>query len=258
MLNMNTQLFNFNDTEISVIIDENNNPLFIAKEICSILEISNSRQAIQNLDDDEKLTSVLHTSGQNRQVNVITESGLYSLVIRSNKPEAKKFKKWVTSEVLPSIRKHGAYLTDTKIEEVLTNPDLLIGLATQLKQEREEKARLQKVIKNQTAKIEFIDRVLDSDEKIDIGQCAKILELPFGRNTLFKELRERGVFFKNKNEPKQEYIQRGYFQIKEKWIERSNHDSFIVVKVLVTQRGLGFLSTLFEAEPKSKITAKIL
>lgn len=254
---METTVFKFNGIDIPILIDEHNNPLFVAKDICSILEIKNVPDAMLKLDDDEKLVSVLPIAGQNRQVNLITESGLYSLVIRSNKPEAKVFKKWITSEVLPSIRKHGAYLTDSKIEDVLSNPDLLIGLATQLKQERAEKALLQKKISNQAAKIDFIDRVLDTDERIDIGQCAKILELPFGRNTLFRKLREQGVFFKNRNEPQQKFIERGYFQIKEKFIERENHDSFMIVKVLVTQKGLGFLSTLFQAQPKPKKSIKI-
>lgn len=247
-----SKIFTFNGNEIPVIIDENNNPFFVASDICSMLELTNPTESLKALDDDEKLTSEILRAGQKRKVNLINESGLYSLVIRSNKPEAKVFKKWITSEVLPSIRKHGAYLTDTKIEDVLSNPDLLISLATQLKEERAEKAKLQKTLKNQEAKIDFIDRVLDVEEKIDVGQAAKILELPFGRNILFKKLRESGVFFKNRNEPKQEYVTRGYFQIKEKFIERENHDSFMVIKVLITQRGLGFLSTLFNAEPKSK------
>lgn len=247
-----SKIFTFNGSEIPVIIDQDNNPLFIAKDICDVLNLTDVSMATKGLDDDEKLVQTLFVSGQNRQVTLLTESGLYSLVIRSNKPEAKTFKKWITSEVLPSIRKHGAYLTDTKIEDVLSNPDLLISLATQLKEERAEKAKLQKTLRNQEAKIDFIDRVLDVEEKIDVGQAAKILELPFGRNILFKKLRESGIFFKNRNEPKQEYVTRGYFQIKEKFIERENHDSFMVIKVLITQRGLGFLSTLFSAEPKSK------
>ena len=116
----------------------------------------------------------------------------------------------------------------------------------------------QKQLNKQAPQIEFLNRVLDTDEKVDIGQCAKILELPFGRNTLFKKLRDNGVFFKQKNEPKQLYIDRGYFQLKEKWIERENHESFMIIKVLVTQRGLGFLSTMFKSDPKPKKDVKLL
>lgn len=112
-------------------------------------------------------------------------------------------------------------------------------------EEQNEKA--QREIKALEQKTELMDRVLDADEKIDIGQAAKILELPFGRNTLFQQLRDKGVFFKNRNEPKQEYVKRGYFVLKEKFIERNNHDGFVIVKVLVTQRGLEFISQLFNA-----------
>lgn len=103
----------------------------------------------------------------------------------------------------------------------------------------------------------MMDRVLDTDQKIDVGQAAKILNLPFGRNTLFQKLREKGVFFINRNEPKQEYINRGYFELKEKFIERNNHDGFTVIKVLVTQKGLDFIAKLFEVVPSVKRQASI-
>jgi phage antirepressor YoqD-like protein len=146
------------------------------------------------------------------------------------------------------------------LEERLKKPQLpqnYIGALEALLSSEREKLQLQKQITIQSAKIEFIDRVLDTEEKIDIGQCAKILELPFGRNTLFKQLREQGIFFKSKNEPKQLYVEKGYFQLKEKWIDRNENDSFMVLKVLVTQRGLGFLSTLFKSEQKSKINVQL-
>lgn len=112
-------------------------------------------------------------------------------------------------------------------------------------QEQERVALLEKQLKHNEVKINFIDRVIASEDMIDIGQCAKVLELPFGRNTLFKELREKGIFFKNKNEPKQAFIERGYFKLKEAFIETNTHGTISVIKVLVTQRGLGYLSTLF-------------
>lgn len=107
-------------------------------------------------------------------------------------------------------------------------------------------------------KAELMDKVLDTDQKIDVGQSAKILGLPFGRNTLFQKLRERGIFFCNRNEPKQEYINRGYFELKEKLIDRNNHESFTVIKVLVTQKGLDFLARQFEVvqTPKKMATIK--
>ncbi|WP_395073819.1 phage antirepressor KilAC domain-containing protein [Flavobacterium sp.] len=128
-------------------------------------------------------------------------------------------------------------------------PQNYIGALKALLVSEEEKEKLQKQVNNQQAKIEFIDRVIISEDTVDIGQCSKILELNFGRNTLFKELRERGVFFKNRNEPKQNFVERGYFKLKEQFIETHNHGTKTIIKVLVTQRGLGYLSTLFKANP---------
>jgi anti-repressor protein len=138
-----------------------------------------------------------------------------------------------------------------------TDPLAVLSLAQNWADEQQKRLLAEKQIKVLEAKTELMDRVLDADEKIDIGQAAKILELPFGRNTLFEKLREKGVFFKNKNEPKQEFVQRGFFQLKEKFIERNNHEGFVVLKVLVTQKGLEFLANLFKPEPTSKTLALI-
>jgi phage anti-repressor protein len=127
-----------------------------------------------------------------------------------------------------------------------TNPlDLLKLAVSEMEKKDKQIAFLQ-------PKAELMDKVLDAEEKIDIGQASKILELPFGRNTMFKKLREKGIFFKNRNEPKQEYIKRQYFVLKEKYIARNNHDGFVVVKVLVTQKGLEYLSNVFNAIESSK------
>jgi phage antirepressor YoqD-like protein len=138
-----------------------------------------------------------------------------------------------------------------------SNPDVVLQIVQNWKDEKSKREQAEKQIKIQSAKIEFIDRVLDTEQKIDIGQCAKILELGFGRNTLFRKLREQGIFFKNKNEPKQFYIDKGYFQLKEMWINSKDGTSIMKLKVLVTQRGLGFLSTQFKSEQKSKILIQI-
>lgn len=102
-----------------------------------------------------------------------------------------------------------------------------------------------------------MDKVIDSGEKIDIGQTAKILGLPYGRNTLFKKLRDLGVFFKNRNESKQEYVDRKYFELKEQWIERNSHDNFMIVKVLVTQKGLEFINKILEGNKSNGKQLKI-
>ncbi len=138
-----------------------------------------------------------------------------------------------------------------------SNPDTVLQLAQNWKNEQQRRLLAEKEAERLRPKAELMDRVMDTDEKIDIGQTAKILGLPFGRNTLFKKLREMGVFFKNRNEPKYQYIKRGYFELKEQYIERNNHDGFIVVKVLVTQKGLAFIAKLFNVEQEPKQLAKV-
>jgi phage antirepressor YoqD-like protein len=138
-----------------------------------------------------------------------------------------------------------------------SNPDTVLQLAQNWKLEYNRRVEAEKRIKALEPKALLMQQVLDTDDKIDIGQAAKILELPFGRNILFQKLRARGILFKNKNEPKQEYIERGYFQLKEKFIERENHEGFVVIKVLVTQKGLEFISNLFNMKPEKKQLAII-
>ena len=134
---MQPQLFNFKGQQIrTVTID--GEPCFVGNDVSMILGYSNYRNAVVNhVDDEDKQRTQIEYAGQEREVTVINESGLYSLILSSKLPTAKEFKHWVTSEVLPTIRKHGAYMTPAKIEEVLTDPDTIIQLATQLKHERE-------------------------------------------------------------------------------------------------------------------------
>jgi len=137
-------------------------------------------------------------------------------------------------------------------------------LANWVIQQEEEIERLRLVGHNQektintlAPKAELMQRVLETGSMIDIGQAAKILGLPFGRNTLFSKLRKAGIFFKNRNEPKQEYIDRGYFKLKEAFIERTDHPGFAVIKVLVSQKGLEFIASTFKAIPVVKTLALI-
>ena len=115
-MNKEMSLFDFKDKQIRVLIDENGDPWFVAKDVCDILEISNSCQSMQSLDDDEKAIYNVYTRGGSQDTYIISESGLYSIILRSRKPEAKAFKRWVTREVLPSIRKTGKYSLNRKFE----------------------------------------------------------------------------------------------------------------------------------------------
>lgn len=131
-----------------------------------------------------------------------------------------------------------------------SNEDEAIAYAMQVLNRRLEQAKAEKKqLEQQNAKLQpkaaFADAAFATDDKVDIGMSAKILKLGFGRNTLFDKLRKAGVFFANRNEPKQRFIDAGYFEMKEKFIERNNHPGFVVTKVLVTQKGLAYLNHLF-------------
>lgn len=173
-------------------------------------------------------------------------------------------KLWCT-EKLDELMRYGMTATQPTLEQMINNPDLIISLATQLKSEREEKARIEaeskrkdEVIAKQEPLASFAKTAFATDDKVDIGMSAKILKLGFGRNTLFGKLREAGVFFANRNEPKQRFIDAGYFEMKEKFIERNNHPGFVVTKVLVTQKGLAYINHLFGGNPSNGKIAKIV
>lgn len=186
MSQLQTIPFRFQENELNV-IQLNDEPWFMAKEVASILDYRNTNDATRILDEDEKGTHLMRTLGGIQEISIINESGLYSLILRSKKPEAKQFKRWVTHEVLPSIRKHGAYLTGTKTEELLANPDLIIELATTLKEERKrtsmllheidtrnEIIELQETSLKKTAPIvKYYEDVLNSESLISTNIIAK-------------------------------------------------------------------------------------
>ena len=162
-------------------LEINGEPYFVGKDIANILGYGRSDNAIRShVEEEDKLTHQISASGQMRNMTIINESGLYSLIMSSKLPIAKKFKRWVTSEVLPQIRKHGAYLTDKKIEDVLTNPDTIIRLATDLKREREEKKKLQlentqnrQIIGELKPKADYTDKILKSKNTMAVTAIAK-------------------------------------------------------------------------------------
>lgn len=235
-------------------------PLFCLADVCKAIGIANPRNVKDRLEEDDvRQVDTIDNLGRTQQVNYVTESGMYDVIIRSDSENAKPFRKWVTSEVLPSIRKSGGYLSakEDDTPEMIMARAILVANDT-ITRQKKQLEQAHKKISMLAPKAEFMDKVMDTDQKIDIGQAAKILQLPFGRNTLFKKLKEKGVFFANRNEPKQEYIKRGYFELKEKWIDRDNHDGFMVVKVLVTQKGLDFIAKLFEVIKQPKQMAMVI
>ena len=252
----------FGQIRVTVIDDK---PMFVANDVAAMLGYSDQPKAVRTHCKGVAILST-PTEGEEVEISFIPESDVYRLVMRSKLPEAEKFQDWVCEEILPAIRKTGGYMiakADDTPEEIMARALLVAQDTMKRKDERirQLEGKVETVIKENNKlrpKAEFMDKVMDADERIDIGQSAKILNLPFGRNTLFQKLHDMGVFFKNKNEPKQEYVKRGYFVLKEKWIDRNNHDGFMVLKVLVTQKGLEFLANLFKVVEQPKEMAEVI
>lgn len=215
--------------------------LFVASDVCAALDIQNTADALRRLDDDEKGIDSIDTLGGRQTVAVVTEYGLYALVLGSRKPEAREFKRWITHEVIPSIRKYGAYMTPVTIEAAIANPDFMIGLLENLKIEQAKRIAAEETARIMAPKAEFYDAVAGSKTAIDIGNAAKVLEIPgVGRNKLFEILRDQGIL-DGSNIPYQTYIDRGYFRVIEQKYTTPTGETRINFKSLVYQRGLDYI-----------------
>lgn len=183
-MNTEIQRFDFKGAALRTLTDENGEPWFVAKDVCDVLELSNVSQTLaRRLDDDEKSSITLNdgTPGNPNRA-IVSESGLYALVLASRKPEAHEFKRWVTHEVLPSIRKHGAYMTQQTLDKALTSPDFLIQLATKLKEEQEK-------VKELEPKAQALDDFTNVEDRLLVRDAAKVLSNA-GTPIKEKQLRE--------------------------------------------------------------------
>lgn len=227
----------------------NGEPFFIGRDVTDILGYANSKDALASHVDSEDKTILQRSENAtldipNRGLTVINESGLYSLILSSKLPNAKKFKRWVTSEVLPTIRKHGAYLTTETLEEVMNDPDAWIRVLTELKHERSQKEKLQMEVTASKPKVILADAVAVSETTILIGELAKLLKgngIEIGQNRLFERLRQEGYLIKRKgtdyNAPTQMAMELGLFKVKETIIQHSDGHTSISKTTKVTGKG---------------------
>lgn len=243
----------FGKIRISVIQSE---PWFVGKDVAEILGYAKPRNAISaHVDgEDKKDAPIQGPLGGTQTMTVINESGLYSLILSSKLPTAKRFKRWVTSEVLPAIRKHGAYLTEQKVEEILTNPDTIIKLATQLKQEREARKQAEQLIEAQKPKVIFAEAVSTSKDGILVGMLAKLLHqngVKIGQNRLFQWLRDKGYLMKrgvDKNMPTQRSKELGLFDVKERVVGNPDGSIRLTRTPVVTGKGQVYFVQKFLSE----------
>ena len=224
-------------------------PLFVAADVCRALEIGNPSQAITRLDSDE--TTLISNEG-GREINAVTESGLYALVLGSRKPEAKAFKRWITHDVLPTIRQTGGYVSDeqqfvnTYLPFADANTKALFGQTlAQLRAANEQ-------LEQQKPKVLFADAVSAAHTSILVGELAKLLKqngVDIGQHRLFQYLRENGYLIKRRgsdyNMPTQYAMERGWFEIKETAITHGDGHTSVNKTPKVTGKGQQYFINLF-------------
>lgn len=248
------QLFNFNGQQVRT-VTINDEPYFVGKDVATILGYKKPENAIANhVENEDKTTTLIQGTGSNYKSKsvIINESGLYSLILSSKLPTAKEFKHWVTSEVLPAIRKHGAYMTDEKAFNVIHNAD---GLADLLQQAADQLKAKDIQIAEMKPKALFADAVSTSNSSILIGQLAKILRqngVNIGQNRLFAWMRKNGYLGtrgSNRNVPTQRSMELGLFKTKETVINHSDGHTTVNITTKVTGKGQQYFINKFLNAP---------
>lgn len=234
--------------KVRIAMNENNETLFCLSDVCSVIGIANARNVKTRLEEDDvHQVDTIDSLGRNQQVTFVTESGLYDVIIRSDSEKAKPFRKWITSEVLPSIRKTGGYVNDSSafVDSYFSDLDdsakqFLVQTLESKKKLLEENKQKQKRIEEMKPKEDFYDTVVGSDDTIDMRKVAATLNIKgVGRNKLFEILREKEVIDR-KNIPYQSYINRGYFRTIETSYMKGDI-SCIYIKTVVFQKGVEFI-----------------
>lgn len=231
--------------QLRVVQNDDGLPVFVAKDVCNILGITNYRDAVARLDDDERVSVIVDTLGGKQHTNGITESGLYKLIMVSRKDEAKPFQRWVTHEVLPSIRKKGGYIAAAADE----TPEQIMARAVLLAQDTIARQKAQ--IEELKPKALFADAVAASDGTCLVGELAKMMRqngVQIGQNRLFEKLRQDGYLGKtgsNYNVPTQRAMEMGLFRIKETSITHSDGHITVQRTAKVTGKGQQYFINRF-------------
>nr|DAJ46722.1 MAG TPA: repressor domain protein [Caudoviricetes sp.] len=242
-------IFNHLGNNIRVMTDEQGEPLFVLKDVCNCLGITNTRNVSARLDEDMKGVRPVDTPGGTQQLTVINEVGLYEVIIRSDKPDATQFRRWVTSEVLPSIRKHGMYATPATIEEMIANPDIIIQLATTLKEERAARAKAEAEVEAQRPVAALGKAIETAEGDLTPSAFGKILSntiKTMGPNKFCRWLLDNNFAFRNGQGriiPMQDAVNRGILIL----TERIDHAGKIWPQLLVTPQGQTYFANILSA-----------
>lgn len=245
-MNNEIKKFDFKGAPLRTLTDKAGEPWFVAKDVCDILELSNVTEALRSLDDDEKSNFRISEVAQNggRAPLIISEPGLYKLIMRSRKPEAKEFQRWVTHEVLPQIRKTGGYIPATDADDDMTilAKAVMIGQRTMEAQKRKIASQQSRIVELEP-KARFADAVAASDGTCLVGELAKMLRqngMDIGQNRLFRLLQADGYLGKsgsNRNVPTQRAMDLGLFLIKETTVTHADGHTTVSRTPKVTGKG---------------------
>lgn len=238
----------------TLVIDDD--PWFVGKDVAQILSYKNTKDALaKHVDPEDKLGSQIATSGQNREMTVINESGLYSLILSSKLPTAKRFKRWVTSEVLPALRKHGAYATGETIDRIISDPDYGIQLLQTLKEERQKRKELEEANRIQQIQIaelqpkaSYYDVILNCKDLVSITKIAK--DYGMSGQKLNNLLHEKKVQFKQGTIwlPYQNYAEKGYTSTKTHTYLGNDGETHSKQSMYWTQKGRIFIYELLKKD----------
>lgn len=224
--------FTYNDHQVRVVTGPDGEPWFILADLCRVLELKNPRDVASRLDrDDVGTTDATDSVGRTVQMNTVTESGMYDTVLLSRKPEARAFRRWLTHDVVPSVRKRGGYLTPEATEKALMDPDFIIQLATALKEERAAKAALEAQAAEDAPYTLFGRAASRHDTDLLVKDVAALITqagTPIGSGTLFRWLRKHGWLCKRLgrmwNHPTQWAIDKGYIRARIHFVSTASGD----------------------------------
>lgn len=264
------------------VVQQDGEPWFVVSDVCEYFGITNRNRVMQQIDAEDKGGTQINTPGGKQTVTIINESGLYALlfalqptkargidedVVQKRVEQIKLFKRWITHEVIPTIRKHGAYMTPETIEKTLTDPDFIIQLATQLKDEQAKRAALEAKIEADAPKVLFSDSVEASDCSILVGQLAKQLRqngVDIGQQRLFKRLREEGYLCSSRgdryNMPTQRAMDMGLFEIKERTVNNPDGSIRVTFTPMVSGKGQIYFTNRYmkSLPPKKSVLQRLI